>query len=159
MADLRVFGKTPKGTAEITVRGGGLSLAQRRLLILVDGSRDVDQLSTMVTSDVEESLRVLQEGGYISLVGTGTRPAEATTVANPAPLVEAEMTSVAEAKVRAARALNDMLGPAADDLAIAIEKARNGEQLRPLIREAERLIGAAHGPAAAEAFIDAVRRR
>jgi hypothetical protein len=52
-----------------------------------------------------------------------------------------------------------MLGPAADDLAIAIEKARNGEQLRPLIREAERLIGAAHGPAAAEAFIDAVRRR
>jgi hypothetical protein len=69
------------------------------------------------------------------------------------------MTSVHEAKLRAVRALNELLGPTADVLAIAIEAARSGEQLRPLIREAERLIASAHGVAAAQAFISGIRRR
>ena len=51
MGDRRVFSKTPKGTAELAARSGALSLAQRRLLILVDGLRDVDELSTQETAE------------------------------------------------------------------------------------------------------------
>ena len=162
MADLRVFGKTPKGTAEITARSGGLSLAQRRLLILVDGIREVDELAAFVTSGLDESLRALESAGYIAPIGHSTRGAQtAEPAAGPqsSSIPESEMTSVHEAKLRAVHALNELLGPAADSLAIAIEAARSGEQLRPLIREAERLIASAHGKAVAQAFISGIRRR
>ncbi|MCU0765260.1 MAG: hypothetical protein MUF32_04465 [Burkholderiaceae bacterium] len=168
MPDLRVFGKTPKGAAELAARSGGLSMAQRRLLILVDGARDVEQLSAMVPSALEESLNLLEQGGFIAQVGgaveaagpAGAPEAVAETalgVATTTP--DAELTTVPEAKARAVRAINDLLGPSADRLAIAIEEAEDGEQLRPLIREAERLVTLAHGAAAAQAFLNRVRRR
>ncbi len=158
MADLRVFGKTPKGAAELAARSGALSLAQRRLLILIDGVRDVDQLAAIVPSGIEESLGVLEQGEFIALVGSttgGTNTVQGASTTIP----EAEMTTVQEAKTRAVRAINDLLGPAADRLAMAIEAAKSGDELRPLIREAERLVAMAHGAAAAQAFIDAIRRR
>lgn len=158
MADLRVFGKTPKGAAELVARSGSLSLAQRRLLILIDGLRDVDQLSAIVPSALGESLGVLEHGGFIVLIGGADGGAD-TVQGTSSTLPEAEMTTVAEAKSRAVRAINDLLGPAADRLAMAIEAAGSGDQLRPLIREAERLVALAHGAVAAQAFIDGIRRR
>lgn len=156
MADLRIFGKSAKGLEEITARRGGLSLAQRRLLILVDGVRDVDALSALLPSGLDEALLALESGGYIKLVGRSAPPDEPLA---PIAIPEAEMTSVDEARLRAVRALNDLLGPSADDLAMAIEGAASGEELRPLIREAERLIASTHGAATAQAFILGVRRR
>jgi hypothetical protein len=155
MADLRIFGKTPKGAAELNFRGGALSLAQRRLLILVDGIRDVEQLTAFVPSGFAEAMRVLEDGGYIVLVGQSTRTVQTPTVSIPV----SQMTTVREAKLRAARAVTDLLGPQADDLSAAIESAGSGDELRPLVREAERLIAAIHGEAAAQAFILRVRRR
>ena len=61
MPDLRVFGKTEKGSAELATRSGALSMAQRRLLILVDGVRDVDQLAAIVPTGFEASLRALED--------------------------------------------------------------------------------------------------
>ncbi len=160
MADLRVFGKTPKGSAEITSRSGALSPAQRRLLILIDGTRDVDQLAAMLPPGIQESLRALQAGGYVALLGQGMPGHEPFDAApNASSIPESEMTSVDEAKQRAVRALNELLGPAADSLAIAIEAALSGDELRPLIREAERLIRSAHGATAAQGFIVGIRRR
>jgi hypothetical protein len=160
MTDLRVFGKTPKGAAEIAARSGGLSLAQRRLLILVDGARDVDQLMAMLPGGAEESLRTLEADGYISLVGYGTREAESLDGnAGSLSIPASAMTSVQEARRRAIRALHDLLGPAADSLAIAIEATKTGDELRPLIREAERLVASVHGAAAANTFILGIRRR
>jgi hypothetical protein len=158
MADLRVFAKTPKGTAELAARSGALSLAQRRLLILVDGVRDVEQLAMLVPSALEESLAVLEHGGFIGLVG-GVAGAAETVQGVPSLIPEAEMTTVEEARLRAVRSVNDLLGPSADRLAMAIEAAQSGEELRPLIREAERLVALAHGAAAAQAFILGIRRR
>jgi hypothetical protein len=158
MADLRVFAKTPKGTAELAARSGALSLAQRRLLILVDGARDVDQLSALVPSALEESLAVLEQGEFIALVGSAAGGADTVQGVSTA-IPEGEMTTVHEARTRAVRAVNDLLGPAADALAMAIEAARSGDELRPLIREAERLVALAHGAAVAQAFIVGIRRR
>jgi len=158
MADLRVFAKTPKGAAELAARSGALSLAQRRLLILVDGVRDVGELAALVPSALDESLAVLEHGGFISLVGGADGGADAVQGV-PTTIPEAEMTTVQEAKTRAVRAVNDLLGPSADALAMAIEAARSGDELRPLVREAERLVALAHGAAAAQAFILGIRRR
>ncbi len=155
MGDRRVFSKTPKGTAELAARSGALSLAQRRLLILVDGLRDVDELAALVPSALDESLAMLEQGGFISLAGATADTVQGT----PTSIPEAEMTTVQEARTRAVRAVNELLGPAADRLAMALEAARSGDELRPLIREAERLVGLAHGAAAAQAFIVGVRRR
>jgi len=158
MADLRVFAKTPKGAAELAARSGALSLAQRRVLILIDGVRDAAQLAAIVPSALDESLAMLEQGGFIAPVGTagsGANTVQGATTTIP----EAEMTTVQEARARAVRAVNDLLGPAADELAMAIEAAQSGEALRPLIREAERLVALAHGAAAAQAFIVGIRRR
>jgi len=158
MADLRVFGKTPKGAAELAARSGALSLAQRRLLILIDGVRDVDQLAAIVPSALDESLDVLEQGGFIALA-SGAAGGNDTEQGASTMIPEAEMTTVQEAKTRAVRAINELLGPAADGLAMAIETASSGEELRPLIREAERLVALAHGAAAAQSFIQGIRRR
>jgi len=158
MADLRVFAKTPKGAAELAARSGALSLVQRRVLILIDGARDASQLAALVPSALEESLAVLEQGGFIVPIGAAGAAADTLQGATTT-IPEAEMTTVQEARARAVRAINDLLGPAADGLAMAIEAAQGGDELRPLIREAERLITLAHGTTAAQAFIVGIRRR
>ena len=52
----------------------------------------------------------------------------------------------------AVRQLNDLLGPAAETLAIRMERARTLEELRPHLASAVQAIGNLRGSAAAEAF-------
>jgi hypothetical protein len=140
MADLRIFGKTPKGTEELAARSGALSMAQRRLLILVDGVRDAEQLAAIVP------------------VGQSARRAD--TAPTPSMSIpESEMTTVHEARQRAAQEVRVLLGPSAEALAQTMEAAISGDTLRPLVREAERLVAGAHGEAEAQAFIIRIRRR
>jgi hypothetical protein len=158
MADLRIFGKTPKGTEELAARSGALSMAQRRLLILVDGVRDAEQLAAIVPSAFEESLALLEAGGYIVPVGQSARRAD--TAPTPSMSIpESEMTTVHEARQRAAQEVRTLLGPSAEALAQTMEAAISGDTLRPLVREAERLVAGAHGEAEAQAFIIRIRRR
>jgi hypothetical protein len=161
MADLRVFSKTDKGSTELATRSGALSMAQRRLLILVDGVRDVEQLSAIVPSGFHDALRVLEEGGFVVLTGQSHFGAGTDTVARAAApsIPVAEMTSVNEARLRAMTAIGELLGPEASGLVAAIEAARTGAELRPLVREAEQLISDQHGPEAAQTFIMRIRRR
>ena len=158
MADLRIFGKTPKGTEELASRSGALSMAQRRLLILVDGVRDAEQLAAIVPSAFDESLTVLEAGGYIVLVGQSGRGADAAPTTSMS-IPESEMTTVHEARQRAAKEVRELLGPEAEALAQAMEAASSGDELRPLVREAERRIASADGEAEAQAFIIRIRRR
>jgi hypothetical protein len=69
------------------------------------------------------------------------------------------MTTVDEARTRAARAVLDLLGPAAQELANAIEAATTGDTLRPLVREAEQRVSEELGEDAAKDFIVGIRRR
>ena len=50
------------------------------------------------------------------------------------------------------RALNDLLGPAAESLSMKMEKARNLTELMPLLAQAAQSVAAMRGRAAAEAF-------
>ena len=65
-----VFTKTEKGRTEITERTGGLHTLMRRILIIVDGKRTVDELREFVAADdLTHTLGELEEAGYIEAVG------------------------------------------------------------------------------------------
>lgn len=61
-----VFAKSPKGQAEITTKAGGLTARIRRVLIVVDGKRTVDEMRGLLQADdLQHTLGMLEEEGYI----------------------------------------------------------------------------------------------
>jgi hypothetical protein len=46
-----VFAKTPKGQEEVATKSAGLTPRVRRVLIMVDGKRSIDELRSMLQSD------------------------------------------------------------------------------------------------------------
>jgi hypothetical protein len=65
------FAKTPKGQEEIATKSGGLSPRVRRVLIMIDGKRSVDELRGMLQSDdLQHTLGALEEDGYIAVAST-----------------------------------------------------------------------------------------
>jgi hypothetical protein len=78
-----VYTKTPKGVAEVGNRGGGLSMAVRRVLIMTDGKRSVGALQAMLGStDAGDILAMLAELGHVQ-VARGMTAAAQTTPLNP----------------------------------------------------------------------------
>ena len=66
-----VFAKTPKGQEEIATKSGGLSPRVRRVLIMIDGKRTVDELRSMLQSDdLQHTLGMLEEDGYIAVASS-----------------------------------------------------------------------------------------
>ncbi len=65
-----VFAKTPKGQEEVTTKSAGLTPRIRRVLIMVDGKRSIDELRSMLQSDdLQHTLGMLEEEGFIELAG------------------------------------------------------------------------------------------
>jgi hypothetical protein len=63
-----VFAKTPKGHDEIISKSGGLTPRQRRVLIMIDGKRTVDELRSMLQADdLQHTLGMLEEEAYIDM--------------------------------------------------------------------------------------------
>jgi len=61
-----IFHKTMKGQAEMESRSRDLSMKQRRVLILVNGSNDCAELKRLSLSDnIGEILQALIDGGFI----------------------------------------------------------------------------------------------
>lgn len=87
-----IFAKTKKGQEEITRRGGDLSARVRRVLIIIDGERTVEDLRGLVAADdLTHTLGVLEEEGYIELVAK--REASGPTVTLPKTLVMPSLTA------------------------------------------------------------------
>lgn len=65
-----IFAKTAQGQEEIASRKGGLTPRERRVLILIDGKRSVDDLRNLIVADdLTHTLGALEEGGHITLTG------------------------------------------------------------------------------------------
>ncbi|HRD98231.1 MAG TPA: hypothetical protein PLA97_17745 [Rubrivivax sp.] len=142
--------KTAKGVAEIQTRMYRLQPRLRSALILVDGRRRGLELTPLISSEPETTLRTLVELGFIE-------PTEAPAPLRPAPVAAPATAAPAsesfETQRRAAvRMLNDLLGPAAETLAIRMERARDVQEWRPQLASAIQAIGSLRGIAAAEAF-------
>lgn len=83
-----IFVKTPKGVAEIEQRGGGLTPRVRRVLIMLDGKRTDDDIRAMaLVDDLEQTLGMLVEAGYIESQTQPEAVAAATATATGAGIV------------------------------------------------------------------------
>jgi len=72
-----IFHKTTRGQAEIDSRSRELSMKQRRVLILVNGANDCNELKRLsLCDDIASILKTLIEGGFIG-GGTSTTTAVA----------------------------------------------------------------------------------
>jgi hypothetical protein len=85
---VEVFTKTPKGHDEITTKAGRLSLLVRWVLIFVDGKRAVEDLFDRLPSDdLQHTLGMLEEGGYIEPVSAVNEKSVAAVPDGPLPSI------------------------------------------------------------------------
>jgi hypothetical protein len=167
-----IYVKTPQGVAEVGARSAQLSMVARRVLIMMDGRRTVDELAMFVRAgEIDAIVTQLESAGLAERAG-GAAPTtvapqaagapaaeEPPTVAAPAP-EERDLAPITldEAKRRAVRELSDRLGPDADVMAMRIEDCRSIDEFRERVRDAERFVAAALGAAAAQDYVRALRR-
>lgn len=150
-----IYRKTAKGLTEIETRAHRLPPRLRSALILVDGRRDVNDLKPLLMQQAEETLGTLAEQGFIEAVGESAPPPPPAAPPPPAPAPKAASsagTDFDNTRRAAVRALNDLLGPAAESIAMKMEKARNLAELVPLLTQAAQSVATMRGRAAAEEF-------
>ena len=161
-----IYRKTAKGVAEIETRAHRLPPRMRSALILVDGKRSDAELATMIQQQATETLHALAGQGFIEVFTVAAGPAAPAPVA-AAPLRPAAQASASAPAVvpaaspapdlpsrrrEAVRAVNDLLGPAAESVAVRLERTRTVEELRAALSVAVQTVGAARGRQTAEAF-------
>lgn len=143
-----IYRKTADGVHEIETRARRLSPRVRAALILVDGRRSVDELGALV-QQCDEMLKTLMAAGLIEMVRAPARVDAAVT--SPATPV-ATPPSFDTLRRESVRAINDLLGPLADPLALRIERADDAAHLRAALERALASIATARGGAAAAQF-------
>ena len=151
-----VFHKTALGAGEIGGANRTLAAKLRRALILVDGAKSVAQLAPMFREgEIDAILEELQAAGYISLAG-GEVALSAPAAGETAP--SSGVQRFESAKRAAMREVMDRLGPNGDSIAVKIERTGSPSELRSVLNEAERLLSAYLGEAAARAFAQKIGR-
>lgn len=177
MDDTTVYTKTAQGATEVAARGAGLSLTQRRVLIMVDGKRTVAELAPYAKpGELTDVLTLLEGLALVERIGgapppsappTPPAPAAAAAVASPVAAAargdletdDRNVITLEEARRRAVRGLIDRVGPDGEVLAERIERARTIDELRERLREAERMVAGFRGAEAAAEFMRDLRRR
>lgn len=150
------YAKTADGQNEIETRARRISPRLRSALILVDGKRSDEDLAKLIQQP-EETLQALLDTGLIEVVArsaakSAAREPAAEPVAEP-PAAPAPNPAEFEARRReAVRAINDLLGPQAEALAIKLERASDMNQLREALERAVAYIANARGGGAAAQF-------
>ena len=154
-----LFRKTAKGQTEIETRAHRLTPRLRGLLIMVDGKRDLAALSALIPQQAEVLLQELTAQGFIEVVEGALSPAASPAAAAPVAKAVAKTAAPSSPtadfeKLRrdAVRALTDAVGPAAETVAIRMEKARSLDELQPLLAQAVQVLANMRGRAAADAF-------
>lgn len=151
-----LFRKTAKGQTEIETRAHRLLPRLRALLILVDGKRDIAVLTTLVAQQADVLLEELAAQGFIEAAPEPAPGASAAAAPRPpsAPAAAAAPGGADFMALRreAVRVLTDAVGPAAETVALRMERARNIDELRPLFAQAAQVIANMRGSAAANAY-------
>ena len=155
-----VYRKTEKGVNEIATRALRLGPRQRSTLILVDGRKTDVELAQLILADPAATLAGLLADGFIEVLTTlvdrpAERPAErkaATPAAAASRPVAGDSVAFESLRRDAVRVLNEQLGPAAETVAIKIERAKSMPEMQPMLAQAAKLLRNVRGSAAAEAF-------
>ncbi len=144
-----VYRKSEKGSEAIATRGHGVGGKLRMLLILVDGRKTVGELGRMAAGMGEsaELLQQLLSEGLIELATAAV--AAGTPAAGPAQAVAGDLSQV---KPLATRLRVELLGPAADGLAMRIEASKDVPQFVEAMKRAYVTVRDIKGQAAADRF-------
>ena len=131
--------KTAKGHQEISERAAGLGLRARRLLILIDGQRDSEELGRLAgDAHVEDTLRTLADAGFIEADAVPTAATTAPAAhASPAPTAPSgRQASLALAQDFMMNTLRTFHGPYGKlDLVKRIHASTHSAELRALFEE------------------------
>lgn len=132
-----VFAKSPKGQAEITTKAGGLTARIRRVLIVVDGKRTVDEMRGLLQADdLQHTLGMLEEEGYIVVAAAqSNQPLPSITAFRDLPATP-DPVSLQQARNFMMNTLNTFIGGlGASSLLDRIENADGHAGLRDLYGE------------------------
>lgn len=155
-----IFSKTDRGRAEVASRTGLIDVSQRRLLIMVDGKKTMNDLGAFVRVGElagaldQLLLHGLVESGEVDLLLEMPAASGFVALGSPAETPRAA-TSLAEfAKVRAAASkfVADHLGNPGAPICGAIDRCRNPDELRRLLRSVETFVGERLDAATAQNF-------
>lgn len=152
-----IYAKTAAGQNEIETRARRIPPRLRSALILVDGKRGENDLGKLIQQP-EETLKALLDAGLIEVVA-GTAPRSASAEPAPAPAGQpapakatASQADFETLRRDAVRAVNDLLGPSAEILALKLERAADPQQLRDALERAVTYIANARGGGPASQF-------
>ena len=142
------FGKTDKGRQEMARRSGALSAVERRLLILIDGTRSTNDLGSFVrVGELDSPLRKLlaldmvafEEPPAVLDEPAGEGFSAPTPLEPPRPATDPQAFEAVREEV--ARFVHNRLGDAGEPICAAIVRCRNPQELRALLRGIEVFIG------------------
>ena len=164
---MATYRKTAKGLAEIATRANKLPPRFRTALILVDGRRTTNELSSMLPQEADETLRWLTDSGFIELdhnasnasqwpAGTSASTLGPNTVpetrSTPSELPPAARKPIAQIQREAVRELTELVGPMAEAISLKIEKSRSREELLSLLEIAFQVLSNTRGTTVAQGF-------
>ena len=144
-----IYSKTDRGRAEVGARSGLIDASQRRLLIMVDGIKTVNDLRAFVRAgELAGALEQLELHGLVESGGVDVLlelPAASGFIAlgSPADLPRAATSLLEFAKVRdaASRFVADHLGNPGAPICGAIDRCKSPDELRRLLRSVETFVG------------------
>jgi len=165
MQALTVLKKTDQGIEAIKHRDRALAPRERTTLILVDGSKRLQDLAQACGS-LDEALRIgqaLVDLGLASVVSGGAAPPSPTTAASgdapAAATAAAPPQDLRSSTRRATKALEDLLGPACEPLALQLEKCKSMAELQAKILELRTVVASMRSEKKAEEFVTAALGR
>ncbi len=143
-----IYRKSDKGAEAIATRGHGVGGKLRMLLILVDGKKNVEEL-TRLAAGMGESAQLLEQLEADGFIEALPGAAAARPVGGPSVSAGADLGKL---KSLATRLLLEQLGPLADELSLKIEATRDLSQFVEAMKRAYTVVRDVKGQAAADRF-------
>jgi hypothetical protein len=159
-----IYRKTAEGQHEIETRSRQLGPRLRSALIMVDGRRTDEELRKLIALQADEALQALLDQKLIEAVpmpqgrpaarasSAATPVTEAAPQASPASTDATSTRDLPTLRKDAVRAVNDLLGPMGEMVALKLEQSKSSDDLRSALERAVTVIGNARGGAAAVQF-------
>ncbi len=143
-----IYRKTDPGREEIAQRGGTLGALQRRVLILIDGKKPVNELCAFVrVGELDDAVRLLLEAGLIehtdqvAPLRAPTAPGFVSADASSAPRPATSVPEFEKVRAQASDFVSDRLGTSGEPICEAISRCNSPEDLRKLLRGIEIFVG------------------
>ena len=139
-----IYFKTDSGKAEVAQRSGAITAGQRRLLIMVDGAKTVNELGAFVRAgELEPALDQLQWLGLIAsgdvdvLLPDPVAPGFMAPDVSEPPRAATSPEEFAKVRQAASGFVTQRLGAASGPICAAIDQCSSPADLRKLLRGVE----------------------